>query len=313
MRQRLASGAAALLLQGGIAALLLMSFQAVRHFSAEKETILTLPPLTKPAPVRAPVVIDARGKAPRAAAPPSAAPLPPYALPSFNLGPSLSQSAPLGGIGVQGRGRGAGGCRPALRGTPGADADADCPPLPALAKRDPNLVPLDPGKPVKNEAVWQAEVARRNAPPVIPGGNPLGALFTLLTHPGAFLDKRNYSYAAPGNGDEDKFDGAEMTHRAWSQIPQCAPALDDTTRRNCAFNVAATYKVRSGEVYPDHAHVSDFAFREALAATQDRMRSLYGRPVLTLGGKTGDGDDKNSTTGGADAAAGGGNSAGTGR
>ena len=151
-------------------------------------------------------------------------------------------------------------------------------------------------------------MARRNAPAVIPGGNPLGAAFNLLFNPGAFLDKRNYSYAAPDSGGDDSFDGAEATHRFWSQPPQCAAGMDDSMRRTCLAQAAATYKLGGAMVYPDHPHVSDTAFQQALAATQARTRSLYARPVLASAPQAGGGNEKNSVPGGIGAAAGSGTS-----
>ncbi len=288
-RERLTSAAAAIGVQAGLAALLVVSFAVVRQVTGEKETFLYLPPPAqqKPQPPqRKPMVIDARPNA-FAAPPPSAAapPLPAWATPGFALGTGrngIVLAQPPGSV----------DCRPEKYGQLNASVRAQCPPPAGVARIDPNVMPLDPNKPVPNAKIWQAEIDRRNAPVVIPGGNPLGALFTLLTNPGAFLDKRNYSYATPGNSNDEPVDGAETTHRAWSMIPQCNGQLDDSTRRNCAISVGLTTHVDMATTgFPGPtAHVSNQAFDKALAATQARTRSLYGQPVLASLPKTGGGD-----------------------
>jgi hypothetical protein len=303
VRARLTSAAAAIGVQLGIAALLVVSFAVVRQVSGEKETILYLPPLLQQRPQpqsRKPVVIDARPHA-STAPPPAAAtpPLPAWATPGFALGTGQNGIvlAPPPGVGD---------CKPENYGQMNASARARCPPLAGVARADPNTMPLNPNKPVPNAKIWQAEVDRRNAPVGLPGasGGLIGMLGTLLFNPGAYLDKRSYSYVPP---QADVLDGAETTHRAWSQIPQCNGQLDDTTRRNCAFNVGATMMSGGGEVYPDHPHVSETAFQQALAATQARTRVLYGKPVIASG-KTGGGDAQTHgpDTGGVPAVAGGG-------
>jgi hypothetical protein len=252
--------------------------------SGEKETFLYLPPPAqqKPqVPQRKPMVIDARPNA--SAAPPQAAttqPSPAWATPGFALGTGQN------GI-VLAAPPGATDCRPEKYGQLNASARSACPP--PSARPDPKVLALNPYKPVPNAPVWQAEIDRRNAPFSVPGasGGLLGMGLTLLLNPGAYLDERNYSYAKP---PEEPVDGAEMTHRAWSQIPQCNAQLDDTTRRNCAIMVGATIMAGTGEVYPDHPHVTDTAFKQALAATQARTRSLYGAPVLASGAKAGGGN-----------------------
>jgi len=304
-RQRLTSAAAAIGVQLGIAALLAVSFAVVRHVGSQQETILYLPQSApqKPQP-RQPVVIDARPRA-DAAPPPSTstAPLPAWATPGFALGSGAN------GI-VLAQPPGVLDCRPQVYGYLNASARTACPPPAGAAKPNPREIPLDPNKPVPNAKVWQAEIDRRNAPFSVPGasGGLLGMGLTLLFNPGAYLDGRSYSYGAPPQ--DDVVDGAEMTHRAWSQIPQCNPQLDDTTRRNCAMMVDATIMAGGGMVYPDHPHVTETAFRQALAATQARTRSLYGAPVLASGAKTGGGDAQirgsDSGTGNGGAAAGGG-------
>jgi hypothetical protein len=296
-RERLPSAIAAIALQAGLLALLVLSFQVVRHISQEQEHFITLPPLAQPLPQqKAPPLAGRKPSTASPLQPVPPAPPPAWASPGFTLE----------GIGDSG-GAGAGirlarppnlmDCKPENYANLNASDRKACSRPEDMARRDPNAVPLNPGKPVTNAPIWQAEIDRRNAPAVIPGGNPLGALFTLLGNPGAFLDKRNYSYAAPGNSGEEKVDGAEATHRLWSQPPQCAAGMDDTMRRVCQANAAATYNIGGGEVYRDHPHVSDAAFQKARAAAQARTQSLYGRPVLASGASKGGGNEKSGISG----------------
>ena len=295
-RERLPSAIAAIALQAGLLALLVLSFQVVRHITKEKETFLTLPPLAQPMPQQR---TPAPGNRPATTTtpPPRAMTTPPpaWASPGFTLGSGGA------GAGIRlAQPPGLDACRPENYTNLNAGDRKACSHPEDLARRDPNAMTLDPNKPVKDAPVWQAEVARRNAPAVIPGGNPLGAAFNLLFNPGAFADKRNYSYAAPGNGGDDAFDGAEATHRAWSQKPQCPAGMDDSARKTCERNAAAVYVLKfatSGVPGPALPHVSDTAFAQALAATQARTQSLYGRPVLASGAATGGGNEKNGASG----------------
>jgi hypothetical protein len=248
-----------------------------------------LPPLAQPAPQQRKAAPGAR---PQAAPPPPAAAVPPplpfYANPGFTLGSGGA------GAGIQlARPPGLADCRPENYANLNPSDRKACSNPQDMARRDPNAMPLNPARPVQNAPIWQAEIDRRNAPAVIPGGNPLGALSTLLSNPGAFLDPRNYSYATPGNGGDDSFDGAEATHRAWSQAPQCPAGLDDTARRICLANAAAVYQLKfatGGAPGPAVPHASDTAFQKALAATQARTRSLYAAPVLASGASKGAGN-----------------------
>lgn len=145
LRDRLPSAAAALAVQAGLLALLLLSFEAVRQVVEEKETILTLPPLAK-APPR-PVTIDARGM-PRAAARPAAPKAAaPYAQPAFEV------AAPQAGVTLQGPARGGDDCR---------DAKGGCRPAAGAAGAPPALPE------VKHPAYWEAERAAAKIPPRVP-------------------------------------------------------------------------------------------------------------------------------------------------
>jgi len=292
-RERLPSAIAAIALQVGLLALLAFSFAVVRQVSLEKENTITLPPLARPLPQQKPAT--APGHKPETATPPPAAqpaPLPFYASPGFTLD--------SGGAGIRlAQPPNLKDCRPENYADLNASERAACSSQ-DMARRDPNALPADPSKPVKNAPVWQAEIDRRNAPPVIPGGNPLGAAFTLLFNPGAFLDPRNYSYATPGNGGAPAIDGAESTHQIWSQPPQCPAGLDDTSRRTCQANAAAVYRLKfatSGAPGPAMPHVTDSAFQQARAAAQARTQSIYGRPVLASGPQAGDGNEKGGVSG----------------
>jgi len=275
-------------------ALMVASFTVVRHVVEEKETIFLLPPPARPQAVRAPVVIDGRGKPPPATAAPSAA-LPAYAQPGFHF------STPQGKAPASDLSREIARCRIENYASLTSSERAACL-QPEMARQGPAIPP--PDKPVKNEGVWQAELARKNAPFALPGAQAgilgmLGALFS-----GAFSDKRNYSYGPP---DPEPMDGAEMARQYALHGSGCSEGLDDASRKNCRINIDSTPMLAlGGMVYPSHPHVSDAAFNQALAAVQARKQSLYGQPVLASGANKGGGGEKNNSSGGAGAATGGG-------
>ena len=275
---RLPSAAAAIALQGGLLALLAFSFAVVRHVAVEKETFLALPPLaqekTQPQQKR-PASNDARPNV-AAPTPPATAgpPMPAWATPGFALGGGqngirLAQPPSLDA------------CRPENYTNLNTSDRKACSRGENLARQGDGTLPLNPNKPVRNAPVWQAEIDRRNGPMVLPGGDIFGTALTLLFNPQAFTDKRNYSYAQPD--DAAKVDGAEATHRLWSQPPQCAAGLDDTSMRVCQANAAATYNHGGAMVYHDHPHVADAAFQKARAATQARTKSFYSPPAPASG------------------------------
>jgi hypothetical protein len=156
LRDRLPSAAAAIALQGGLLALLVLSFELVRHVAPEKETIITLPPLARPQARRAPVVIDARPHAP--AAPPAPAQT---VTPRFVPPTDLTLPAPPGNALSPAPGRAGADC-----GAPGAAGHNACPP--AHAGAPPDEIPLHPESHVKNAPIWQSEIERRNTPPSVP-------------------------------------------------------------------------------------------------------------------------------------------------
>jgi hypothetical protein len=157
LRDRFSGAAAAVAVQAGLLALLVLSFEAVRHAVEEKETILTLPPLIKPVARHAPVVIDARGKRRPAGVAQPEAPLPAYAQPSRNL------SAPQGGIALQGPASGLDNCRVENGGT---NAREGC--LPAQGRPRPADAQLAPPAKVKHQPYWEAERAAAHTPPRVP-------------------------------------------------------------------------------------------------------------------------------------------------
>ena len=297
LRERLPSAAVALAVQAGLLALLVFSFEVVRYMPGEKETILNLRPLTRPAPARTPALRGGMAKPPPAAAtaPPSAA-LPAYARPDFQF------SAPQGATALRELNHDAARCRIENYANLSSAERLLCPP-PDMVRRDPNAPPA-PDKPVKNAPVWQGEVARRNAPATLPGGDIFGAAIMLLFNPSAFADKRNYT---PGPAPAP-IDGAEMT-RQYALHGSGCPELDDTTKRNCQADRGALFEHGTGgEVLPANTHhATDAAFQQALAAVQARKQSLSAKPVLASGANKGGGDEKNTSSGGAGAAAGGGN------
>ena len=159
-REKLSSAAAAIALQVGFAVLLALSFTVVRQVTAEKETILTLPPLPreKPQPQRAPMVIDARPKAAPAAPPVAVAPPPTLMTPGLASGKSENaiQLAP----------RTAPDCRPENYANLSASDRRACPPPASAARPDANEVGLLPPGHGKYEEREQAKAAA--------GGNSSG-------------------------------------------------------------------------------------------------------------------------------------------
>lgn len=284
-RDRLPSAAAAIALQAGLLALLVLSFEVVRRVAPEEERFITLPPLARTQSQRAPVVIDARkppqlGGGPSAATPPLS--LPVYATPSFNLG------APAGETALRALNRALGGCGLGMPRDP--RIAAPCPPLTGVARSDPNEIPLT-GKPVPNAPIWQAEVDRRGAPMTVPGGDPLGILLTLLGSPESFLDRRNYSYAAP----QEPVSGADHQRDLITNNPLCLSGAGASATAQCMHDAGAVTMhqlVALGVPPPSGPHVSDAAFQQALAATQARTRAIQGRPVLASPPQTEDGHEK---------------------
>jgi hypothetical protein len=271
IRERLPSAAAALAVQAGLLALLVLSFEVVRRVAPEKETIINLPPLVRREAQRAPVVIDARR--PPEPGGGAIAPTPPLSLPAYAT-PSFSLGVPAGETALQALNRAVIGCGP---GTPrDPRIAAPCPSLTGVARTDPNQIPLT-GKPVPNAPVWQAEVDRRGAPMTVPGGDPLGILLTLLGSPESFLDRRNYSYTP-----QAPVSGADHLHDMITNNPLCLSGAGASAAEQCMRDAGAVTMhsiVALGVPPPSGPHVSDTAFQQALAATQARTRALYGKPA----------------------------------
>ena len=154
LRDRLPSAAAAIALQGGLLALLVLSFDVVRRVVPEQESIIVLPPLVRPQ--RAPVVIDARPRA--STAPPAPAQT---VTPRFVPPADLTLPATPGVILSPAPGQAVTAC-----GAPGAGGQGACPP--PHARSQPDEIPLHPESHVKNAPIWQSEIERRNTPPRVP-------------------------------------------------------------------------------------------------------------------------------------------------
>jgi len=156
LRDRLPSAAAAIALQGGLLALLVLSFDVVRHVAPEKETFINLPPLARPEAQRAPVVIDARPRA-STVTPPAAE----NVTPRFTAPPDLALPPAPDNALSPAPGRAVTAC-----GAPGAGGQGACPPARAGSQSDE--IPLHPESRVKNAPIWQSEIERRNTPPRVP-------------------------------------------------------------------------------------------------------------------------------------------------
>jgi hypothetical protein len=160
LRDRLPSAAAAIALQAGLLALLVLSFEVVRHVAPEEERFITLPPLAQPQLQAAPVVIDARGRTPRrSAAPPLRTPA--YAQPGFAApAPPAAITPPAAPPQQTPRDRAT--CETNYASLSPAERQR-CPPPPAPPVDEATRL-LGPPSHVKDEAHWQAEMARKNNP-----------------------------------------------------------------------------------------------------------------------------------------------------
>lgn len=220
-REKLPSALGAVAIQVALAALLALSFEAVRRSAPERETILLLPP----APVRTlaePMMIDARGARkpapaplPQASAPeappPAAPPVPP---PANAIAPAPTVQAQVD-------------CSPDVRARMLPEKRAAlCPPPPP----GPNDVPLQIGDgPVKDEEYFAAEKARRDAPFTLPGAEagPLGVLLTAILNPSAFADKRNYNGGLPPRGGATPPSRPVPRHATDAEFQKALKAVND--------------------------------------------------------------------------------------
>ena len=246
LRDRLPSAVVAIALQAGLLALLIFSFQAVRHAVEEKETVLTLPPLVKAPPRHQPVVIDARGKKG-----PGAAAAPPEA-PSADVQPSFNVSAPQSGVALQGLGRDLDNC-PVEKGDSNATERQHCPPVEGI----PRAAEARPAQPAdaKHQAYWEAERAAAHTPPRI----PCVSLFSTQIGMGGFQKQDNGVMLDPLCVIRELRGGADTGK----------PQYD------------------SGPSDPGGGHVSEVAFKQALAAVQTRQRAVYGKAAPTSGAQAG--------------------------
>lgn len=220
-REKLPSALGAIAIQVALAALLALSFEAVRRSVTEKETILLLPPAPLPKPPD-PMVIDARG-----ARKPAPTPLPQSIAPETPL--VAAPPAPPATIAiappptVQAKVD----CSPDVRARMMPERRAAlCPPPPP----GPNDVPLQIGDgPVKDEEYFAAEKARRDAPFTLPGAEagPLGVLLTALLNPSAFADKRNYNGGLPPRGGATPPSRPPPRHATDAEFQKALKAVND--------------------------------------------------------------------------------------
>jgi hypothetical protein len=156
VRERASGAVLAFLVQANFVAMILLSSQRTAPLPAlARETILLLPPLSKTAPQS----IDARGRARRTA--PMIIPiLPPIAPPS----------------GIAGFGRSLFGCAP--ENFPNLDEAqrSRCRKLGAFSDYDPSAMDYaDHSDKVPGAKQWERELARKNAPLLLPCGNSRSA------------------------------------------------------------------------------------------------------------------------------------------
>lgn len=220
-REKLPSALGAIAIQGALAALVALSFEAVRQAVPEKETILLLPPAPKPPE---PMIIDARGARKPAPAPVlrnSAPETPIVAAPPAP--PAATVMEPASAPTAQAQAD----CSPEVRARMlPAKRAALCPPPPP----GPNDVPLQIGDgPVKDEEYFAAERARRDAPFTLPGAGagPLGILLTALFNPSAFADKRNYNGGLPPRGGATPPSRPPPRHATDAEFQKALKAVND--------------------------------------------------------------------------------------
>lgn len=152
LRERLPSAAAAIGLQAGLFALLAVSFNAVRHMGEEKETILVLPPLARPAPAP-PLTIDARGRS-------KTAPTATSGLPGSSSATAITAAPPAVGSSLDGGALPvAPDCIPPGQASSASRTPCPLPPRPAQIDE----IPLHPESHVKDEAHWAEQWEREHA------------------------------------------------------------------------------------------------------------------------------------------------------
>lgn len=238
-RDRLPSAAAAIALQAGLLALLLLSFEAVRHITEEQEHTIFLPPLLRPVPQNRARVTPRRE--PETALPPpvTAQPLPPQTV--------IPEAAPGGGTGIQmAQPPGTIDCRPENYVHLNGSDRAAC--TRAWEKpRDDKTMVMDPNPPVKNAPIWQSEIERRNTPPRV----PCVSLTSGAVGEGGYVRE-----------DHGVRLDISCALKALREGPQILPPIRGEPDPN-----------------PPPQHASDDAFSKALQAVNARKRALYARPA----------------------------------
>jgi hypothetical protein len=182
--RRLPAVSTALLLTTAQLAVLVSFVRPERAQPVDITGVLLLPqtPRPPPKPPPKPIVIDARR--------PAAAPRPATPPPAPAIGAPAQNQAPPGNTAIT--------VAPPVAPTcpnPRADGAADCPPIAQKPESDEQLV-IAPPPQVKNQEIWEEELARKNAPFALPGadGGLAGIIATLIFNPGAYADKRSWSY-----------------------------------------------------------------------------------------------------------------------
>jgi hypothetical protein len=270
-KDRLPSALLALVIQAGLIGLLIFSFHAVRRPQNEQESVLFLsrPPIRRVEPTVA--IIDARG-APLAHNRSASAPvLPLFVQPdSTSTEAAPTASAPSSPDALHSPGHALFDCAPEKLANLPPDERANCPPaIQSMAKQNGSDVITSPYQ-AKNQAHWDEEMARKNAPVTLPGGSILGAVVTLLTKPSAFADKRSYTDTSPA---PPQMTGADALYHATQVTPDC-PAMSDFEKTVCENDVAAlgggSQRIAAATSVPSKIHASEAQFQAALKAYHQR-------------------------------------------
>jgi hypothetical protein len=174
----------ALLLTAAQVTVLFFVVRPERPVPVETMGALLLPQNPRPPE---PMVIDARRPAPQPV--PQQAAAPPTPAPVANA-PAQSATAPQG-TAITAPAPATTACPDEAAGKP---AQTGCPQL--TEKPDPDRLVIAPPPRVKNQDIWEEDLARKNAPFALPGadGGIVGIIGTLIFNPSAYLDKKSYAY-----------------------------------------------------------------------------------------------------------------------
>jgi hypothetical protein len=207
--QRFAALSLALLLQLGLAIILASAVQRLRHQALPlKEMVWIFPSRLPEKPV--PLPKASRSAEPSRRAAPIVAPVAP---------PTTSTVAPPMAA-IQGLGRQLNGCGPEKYDSLPPEQRAACAGLlPEIAKRAPDADLMGAPSKVKNEALWQAELARAHAPALMPCLGGLDVMCLLMKMADGSLsdfgDPKTWPVYKTGQLPPEDFYKIEQAYAQW--------------------------------------------------------------------------------------------------